>query len=199
MIELDHLAVSGTTLAEARAHVEDALGVTMQDGGAHDVFHTHNMLLGLEDGLYLEAIAINPDAPKPMRPRWFALDDFEGQARLTNWICRSDDLEADMRAMPAGIGAPVALRRGNLRWRMVVPEDGRLPFDLMCPALIQWDSTPHPATRLAPSGCRLLRLTVCHPNADALAGCLSDDRLRYEVGAPGHEAEFQTPHGVRRL
>ncbi len=83
---LDHIAVSGTTLPEAVAAVEEALGVRMQPGGEHAVFHTHNALLGLADGLYLEAIAINPDAPVPERPRWFDLDRFAGPARLTNWI-----------------------------------------------------------------------------------------------------------------
>ena len=73
MIEFDHIAISGETLAEATEHVEAALGVSLQPGGEHAVFHTHNTLLGLEDGLYLEAIAINPNAPTPDRPaglRW---------------------------------------------------------------------------------------------------------------------------------
>jgi len=42
------------------------LGVPFQPGGRHDVFGTHNALLGLADGLYIEAIAIaiDPDAPQ---------------------------------------------------------------------------------------------------------------------------------------
>ena len=199
----DHLAVSGATLAEARNHVEDALGVAMQPGGEHDVFHTHNTLMGLEDGLYLEAIAINPAAPVPARPRWFGLDDFDGPARLTNWICRTDTLAADMAALPSGIGRPVSLRRGDLRWRMVVPDTGHLPFDNLCPALIQWDSDPHPAQTLAPTGCRLLRLTLTHPQGDALAAALAetlaDDRIAFETGALSMHADFQTPHGRRSL
>ena len=137
---LDHLAVSGATLAEATAHVEDALGVRMQPGGEHDVFHTHNTLLGLEDGLYFEAIAVNPAAPDPDRPRWFDLDRFSGPARLTNWICRSDDLTGELAAVPMDLGAPVALQRGDLRWSMAVPASGRLPFDNCAPALIQWQT-----------------------------------------------------------
>ena len=200
---LDHLAVSGRTLAEATAFVEDALGVKMQPGGAHAVFHTHNTLLGLEDGLYLEAIAINPDAAIPDQPRWFNLDQFKGPAQLTNWICRTDDLPHDMALMPDGIGTPVALQRGDLRWDMVVPDSGLLPFDNLCPALIRWNTSDHPATRLAASGCRLKRLTVSHPQADDLANhlgkALSDDRVAYEVGACGMRAEFDTPHGPRLL
>ncbi|NDV63644.1 VOC family protein, partial [Puniceicoccales bacterium CK1056] len=67
-------AIAGETLAEAQKHVEQNLGVALQPGGTHDVFATHNALLGLEDGLYLEAIATNPDAAQPQRPRWFDLD-----------------------------------------------------------------------------------------------------------------------------
>ena len=137
---LDHLAVSGETLEQAQSYVEDALGVSMQSGGEHAVFHTHNKLMGLDDGLYLEAIAINPDAPNPDRPRWFDLDRFSGSPRLSNWICRSDALEEDIALLPEGIGEAVALQRGDLRWQMVVPASGVLPFNNQCPALIQWQT-----------------------------------------------------------
>ncbi len=203
MIELDHLAVSGVTLEEAQAHVEEALGIAMQPGGQHAVFHTHNALLGLEDGLYLEAIAIDPAAPKPDRPRWFDLDRFSGAARLTNWICRASDLEVTLEGLPQGMGTPVALQRGALRWRMAVPDDGVLPFDNTAPALIQWDAAEHPARVLACTGIRLQRLTVRHPEGDALetlvSGSLRDDRLRFETGDRGLSAIFATPHGPRDL
>lgn len=203
MLAFDHIAISGDTLEAATAHVEDALGVRLQAGGEHAVFHTHNTLLGLEDGLYLEAIAINPCAPAPDRPRWFDLDRFTGAPRLTNWICRSDDLDADLAAVPHDLGAPVDLQRGDLRWRMAVPASGMLPFDNRAPALIQWQSTPHPAERLTPSGCRLRALTVTHPEArtlqDSLSDLLADARISFETGESGLHAEFDTPHGTRTL
>lgn len=203
MIEFDHIAISGATLAEAQAHVEEALGVPLQPGGAHDVFSTHNALLGLEDGLYLEAIAIDPEAPTPARPRWFDLDRFTGRPRLTNWICRTSDLDAALARMPAGMGAPVDLQRGDLRWRMAVPSSGILPFDNCAPALIQWQTAQHPATRLARSAVRLERLTVQHPQAEALqavlAAYLDDDRIGFETAPPGLVAAFATPHGPREI
>ena len=203
MIVFDHFAVSGETRDAAQAHVEEALGVAMQPGGAHDVFHTHNTLLGLEDGLYLEAIAIDPDAPKPDRARWFDLDRFAGAPRLTNWICRTNDLDAVLHNLPEEMGAPVALQRGDLRWRMAVPQSGILPFDNRAPALIQWQVASHPATRLAPTGVSLRRLTVQHPQADHLAamlrGKLMDDRIALLIGESGMEAVFDTPHGPRSL
>ena len=198
-MQLDHIAIAGETLDEAATLVEEVLGVPLQAGGAHDVFHTHNRLLGLEDGLYLEAIAINPDASAPERPRWFDLDHFTGAARLTNWICRCDDLDATLAQMPEGYGAPVTLQRGDLRWRMAVPSSGVLPFDNCAPALMQWQDDAHPASRLAPSGVRLTRLVVRHPDADALRATLApqldDDRVVLEVGQAGLRAEFDAPQG----
>lgn len=203
LLELDHIAVAGATLAEARHYVENALGLSLQPGGQHAVFHTHNALLGLEDGLYLEAIAINPDAPVPDRPRWFDLDRFAGAPRLTNWICRTADMDGALGALQMELGAPVALQRGDLDWRMAVPHSGILPFDNCAPAVIQWDGGVHPAQRLAPSGVRLRRLTVRHPEAEALsahlAGALADDRIAFETGAAALQAEFETPHGPRVL
>lgn len=198
---LDHLAVAAPTLNEASAAIESALGVTLQPGGQHQLFGTHNRLLGLEDGLYLEAIAIDPSAPDPGRARWFDLDNFQGRAHLGNWICRTGDLGAALAALPAGVGAPVQLSRGDLRWRMAVPADGRLPFDNLFPALIQWQGRLHPAAMLAPSGCGLRRLVVTHPRADELRALLplNDPRVEFETGRAALMAEIDTPHGRRVL
>ena len=203
MITFDHIAVAGETLAAATAHVEAALGVPLQQGGEHAVFHTHNTLLGLEDGLYLEAIAINPDAPAPERARWFDLDRFTGPPRLTNWICRCDDLDTTLAQLPEGFGAPVDLQRGDLRWRMAVPRDGVLPYDNCAPALIQWIGDAHPAERLTQQGCRLTQLEVRHPQAEALqallAPLLMDRRVTFAKGTPNLGARFSTPQGSATL
>lgn len=200
MLSLDHLAVSGTTLAHAATHLETSLGVSSVPGGQHDAFGTHNRLLGLADGLYLEAISIDPLAASPGRPRWFGLDLFDGPARLTNWICRVPDLDAALARWPEA-GDVVDLERGNLRWRMAVPKDGRLPFDGMFPALLEWQVPVPPGDTLPGSGCALERLVVSHPDADALAKRLdiSDRSITFENGAAGLRAEFQTPDAARTL
>lgn len=202
-MELDHIAVAALTLDGATDHVTQALGVALQAGGQHAVFHTHNKLLGLADGLYLEAIAINPDAPQPDRARWFDLDRFQGAPRLTNWICRCNDLDATLAALPEGFGTPVNLQRGDLHWRMAVPVSGILPFDNCAPALIEWGGDAHPATRLTASGCRLIELQICHPDAaklqDILAPHLSDDRVTFVEGPARLRSVFDTPSGQRTL
>lgn len=200
MMRLDHLAVTAESLEAGRAHVEAALGLHLQPGGQHPHFGTHNLLLGLEDGLYLEVIAIDPGAPAPAYPRWFDLDRFSGEPRLRTWICAVDDLDAALLRHP-GAGQAVDLARGDLRWRMAVPGSGVLPMDNLFPALIEWQGAAHPAARLAPSGARLSRLVVSHPEAAALKAMvgpeLQDARVAFETGQTGLRAEFETPHGLR--
>lgn len=199
----DHLVVGGKTLEEATAHVEAALGLSMQPGGKHSVFHTHNALMGLEDGIYLEAIAADPAAEPPRRPRWYDLDRFVGPARLANWACSIGDMETGLDRMPDGVGSPVDVTRGALRWRMAVSPDGTTPFDNLWPALIQWPSGANPAARLAPTGARLRQLTLIHPEANAFASALTrhlkDPRITFETGAVAMRAVFDTPRGERTL
>ncbi len=199
-MKLDHLAVAGETLEEASAHLEQALGIQLQNGGKHEKFGTHNRLLGLRDGFYLEAIAIDPQAPNPQRTRWFDLDRFQGAPRLTNWICQVPDIEASLTVFPDGVGQPIDLSRGALRWRMAVPPNGRLPFDNLFPALIQWQGDLHPARMLQDSGCRLRRLIVSHPDALELAKCVGAlDHVAFDSGPAALRAEIESPHGLRVL
>ena len=202
-MQFDHFAVSANTLAEATSHVEQALGVSLQAGGRHTHFGTHNTLLGLGP-FYLEAIAIDPDAAPLGYPRWFSLDEFTGGPRITNWICQSTTFDATRNAFDLDLGAPVALQRDDLRWTMAVPADGRLPFDGACPALIDWGTTAHPATRLEDKGCRLDRLVIAHPEAAALTKALADfdfgDLIVIEqADALAFMAKVSTPHGQRTL
>ncbi|ANT62080.1 polyphosphate kinase [Salipiger sp. CCB-MM3] len=203
MLELDHVAVLGETLAEAVSHAESALGLPLSPGGAHPDFGTHNFLLGLENDLYLEAIAVDPSAPDPGRPRWFGLDGFTGPARLDKWVCRVPDLDAALKVLPMA-GEAVAVTRGALSWKISVPRDGLLPFDGMFPALIEWVSPVPPGVSLAGAGIRLDRLTVAHPQADALQALLAPHLnvplAEFEVEAkPALRGSFVTVSGSRVL
>ncbi len=202
MMELDHIAIAATDLDQGADWVQRSLGIRPEPGGRHAHFGTHNCLLGLEDGLYLEVIAIDPEAPPPGQARWFDLDRFSGAPRISNWICRTDDLEGAQAALP-GIGAQVRLERGDLRWRMAVPADGQLPFDDSHPAVMRWDCTRHPAASLPVTGIALRQLVVRHPEANELrarlAGRLADDRVLFETGPAGLRAEFDTSEGPRIL
>ena len=202
-LTLDHLVVACADLGAGTAWAEDALGATLAPGGRHAAMGTHNRLIGCGDS-YLEVIAVDPGAPAPGRPRWFGLDGFRGAPRLANWVCAADDLDAALREAPPGTGTPLDLARGDLRWRMAIPADGRLPFDGAFPALIAWQGAAHPRDRLPDSGLRLTRLEIAHPDALALAEALqpliADPRVVIVTGpAKAMRATFDGPHGPRVL
>ena len=159
---------------------------------------THNRLSGLGD-LYLEAIAIDPDAPEADRPRWYALDGREGPPALDHWAVAVEDLDAVLRDHPDA-GEAMAFARGDYRWRMVVPPDGVLPCQHLFPALLQWEIGP---PRFPDEGLRLNRLTLFTQHADdlraKLADVVRDDRIAVADGPFGMEAAVATPDGPKTL
>lgn len=202
MLRFDHVAVAAASLAEGVEWVETALGCSLAAGGQHPLMGTHNRLLGLGD-LYLEVIAIDPDADAPKHPRWFDLDNFSGKPRLTNWVAGCESLSAALTQSPPNTGEPVSLARGDYRWQMAVPADGKLPFSSAFPALIQWHGALHPAKVLPDNGIRLAQFEVRHPEAEALrqalAPLINDPRIQISQGPAAMRASFTTPHGTRVL
>ncbi len=201
MLTFDHFAITATSLDEGTQWVESALGVKLAGVGKHAMMATHNRLLGLGD-IYLEVIAIDPEAAPPSRPRWFDIDRFAGPPRITTWIARTDDLDAALAASPKGSGTPVSFARGDYRWQMAVPADGILPFDSAYPALIQWQTTLHPTQSLPDLGVRLKTLTITHPQAATLRASLplTDPRVHIVQGSEkAMTATFHTPQGDRSL
>ncbi|MBT0963284.1 VOC family protein [Denitromonas iodatirespirans] len=205
MRAIDHLVVTAPSLAAGVAWVEATLGVPMQAGGEHVRMGTHNALLSLGPGVYLEVIAVNPAAPPPAHPRWFGLDALAPDAapRLATWVLRTDDIAADVAAFAISPGAVMPMARGDFRWQISVPADGRLVADGVQPTLIQWADARHPADSLADVGCRLLRLVCAHPQAGALQAPLArlglDACLEWQTLMPGQtpclSAELDTPAG----
>lgn len=202
LARIDHIIVCAEDLDSGSAHVESALGVTPAGGGAHLGWGTHNRLLSLGD-IYLEVIAPNPDDAAPGRPRMFDMDRFSGAPRLKNWVFRTDRLSDAIAYAPEDIGEPEALGRDRFQWEITVPDRGHLPFGGAFPALIQWEGD-HPAPLLPDSGCRVVSLTITHPEADAfstaLAPFLGDPRVTIQTGEKiTFSAEIDTPSGRRTL
>lgn len=194
MIVLDHIAVGAASLEEGVAHVEDALGLTPGPGGKHARFGTHNRLMGLAEGLYLEVIAPDPEAA-PVPFRWFGLDDWHGPPRLAGWICR-----APLARAPAVAGEIHTLMRGDNRWRIAVPPGGGLPLGGAYPMLIEWITAPV-GPRLQPSGAALRALRVEAPQAGAALALDAPPPMVTLVPGPAFrmEAVFDTPLGERLL
>lgn len=198
---LDHIAVAAENLEAGTRYVEETLGVSLSAGGKHAAMGTHNRLLGLADGLYLEVIAIDPEAPAPDHPRWFDLDRFSGAPRIANWICRNTDTAQPFSDAPTEAGEAIALSRGDLAWQMAVPTNGILPLDGAYPALLKWEGDKHPAAQLPMSGLRLRSFTVSHPQIDHLPQAFrSDPRVRFQTAdTVGFVADFEGPQGCKTL
>ncbi|MCS7068368.1 MAG: VOC family protein [Meiothermus sp.] len=202
MTRLDHLVVLAETLEQGQGCVEEALGLKLPPaGGPHPQMGTHNRLLRLGSGAYLEIIAVDPAAPPPAHPRWFGLDAFSGAPRLGTWVARTEALE---RYRGLGLGSPQTARRGSLEWLIAIPEDGRLNWGGVVPYLIQWGPA-HPTDTLPDVGCELVELVLLHPEPDPVRAVLT--ALELDLGkirlerAPKPElmAFIQTPGGLKLL
>ena len=189
-MRLDHIAVASRDLDKGAAWLRDRLGVTPEGGGRHPLMGTHNRLLSLGPGEYLELIAIDPDAVAPGRPRWFGLDGFSGPPRVAGWVLRAPD----STPAPAGSAWETA-RRGDLSWRITIAASGLTGGNGVGPALIDWGATTHPAERLTEHGLRLGGLRLSGEGAAAAARLADDPRITAEAGPEVLSATILTPSG----
>ena len=183
MAEIDHIVIGARTLEEGAAYVEAHLGVRPGAGGRHEGVGTHNMLLGLGSGCYLEVIAPDPDQPDPPHARPFDLDSpsmkmmLEAEPRLVAWVARPPVLDAVVTRLGTHHAGEIrAMKRGKLSWRMAMPPQNQDMSNLI-PALIQWDDGKGAAKRLADSGVRLVALEAEHPELEALRNALAQRGL----------------------
>lgn len=222
-LAIDHLVIAAADLDSGTEYVARLLGVAPAGGGAHPRMGTHNRVLGMAGGLYLEVIAIDPDAEAPARPRWFGLDQGAVRARLeqgpylAHWAARVEaplDLTQMQAEHPDRLAPAIPMSRGDLRWRLTVPEDGSLPAwreaghaagDGLLPTLIQWDVPNYPGLSLARPDLALVELSGRHPQAgllrQGLAWVGADHLIHLEQadGPPRLSARIQTPRGEQVL
>lgn len=172
---LDHIVMTAPSLARGVDYVRQALGVTPQTGVEHPRMGTHNCRLNLGEQIYLEVISVDPNAPSPKRPRWFGLDRMrpDEPPRLATWVARTDDIEAAASASPVRLGSVESMTRGQLHYRITIPEDGSLPCQGIAPTLIQRPTGTHPTATLEDLGCSLARLECFHADAEGVSAILA--------------------------
>lgn len=207
--DLDHLVVAAKSLEDGARFIRERLGVEIPKGGRHESMGTHNCLMRLGLSSYLEVISPDPDAVRPVRPRWYALDEPDMRAKLADgpqlvtWVLRATDIIAAVQAAAVPLGPIVSVSRGALSWRLTVPSDGHLPGGGVIPHLIEWDGGAHPWEDMADFGCRLVELRLMHPDPDWLKQALATLCARgfgfvsiTEANAPALSASISTPSGV---
>lgn len=215
---LDHLVLGTVDLDRGSAWLERFLGVTLSSPpGKHERMGTHNPLLSLGPGCYLELIAIDPDSAPPFMPRWFGLDTADVRERialrprLLGWVARTDEIDALSDKTGGLLGGVHSMSRGQgadaFRWRITLPEDGYPIESGLVPNLIQWDVPFHPCDRLSDQGCRFEWMEAAHPNPAKVQYLLSELGLEKSLvltATPPYSgmtmcAYVRTPQGVKTL
>ena len=211
MLKLDHLTVIAPSLAEGVLHVRNCLDLDVPFGQRHAYMGTYNHLLQLGDTVYLEIVALDPEADAPDRPRWFGLDDqnrvrcdWDEGRRLRGWVARTDTIDAIIAGRGDIFGEKVPLPTVNSSFDFAIPNDGSLPLDGAAPSLIDRRGKPRAMATIVDLGARLRSFTLAHPDpaaVEALYRALTVDRppdirrgskLRYR-------AQIETPAGPREL
>ncbi len=219
---IDHLAVVADSLEQGARWCEDTFGVAPVAGGKHPLMGTHNRLLAISGerfpATYLEIIAIDPDAPAPPRPRWFAMDDaalraaVREQPRLVHAIARTPMIEMlRWGLINCGIdpGVPIAMYRdtptARLSWRITVRDDGRTACGGALPTLIQRDASEHPCDRLPAAGVAFARTGAARRagpgtrRVEVAGGASGGAARRRRRAAVGHLRYAARPCRARRV
>lgn len=211
MLQLDHLTVIAPTLDEGVAHVRACLDLDVPFGRRHPYMGTHNHLLRLGESVYLEIVALNPEAPHPGRARWFGLDDqaavrqaWGAGLRLRGWVARTSDIDTLLPKHADVLGQKVRLATPDAHFFFAIPEDGALPGGGIAPSVIDRVGRPPPVAAMADLGARLREVVIEHPQPDQVTALYErlgvthppsiqrGDGLRYR-------ALIETPAGLKEL
>jgi hypothetical protein len=201
-MSIDHVVYGVDDLDAGVEDLARRLGVRPAPGGRHVGRGTHNALLGLGGGAYLEVIAIDPGQPPSGEPVAFALDRMR-LPRLVGWAWRTADLDRQAAAAlvrgfdPGQVRSMSRLRADGtlLEWRLT--RRAAEPDRLVVPFLIDWGDAPHPSDS-APAGVRLVELRAEHPDAETVRAELEalGAALAVDTGPePALSAALDTPLG----
>ena len=166
--QLDHIVMAAQSLTEGVAFFKEITGIDIPVGGFHPLMGTHNHLMQIGNNAFFEIIAIDPSATSPSRPRWYGLDDPNTARslqtpRLLTWVVSTPSLDALLGQSDFHYGTALELTRGQLNWRLTVPEDGGLPNYGLLPSIIQWNHPGNPCGFMADMQCELQSINIYHP------------------------------------
>ncbi|PCI86765.1 MAG: hypothetical protein COB24_08420 [Hyphomicrobiales bacterium] len=178
----DHIAIAANSLEQGVEFISQKFAVKIPFGGTHDQMGTHNHLMQIGDGIFLELITINPIAHPPKAPqqRWFDLDNpslqnqLKQSPKLVTWVARTANLKAELQNLNQDIGKIHHVTRGNLTWQITIPKNGQLTENGLFPTLIEWQNNQTPAPNMADLGIKLTSFTLTHPHPQHLKALLKN-------------------------
>ncbi|MGH1361484.1 MAG: VOC family protein [Burkholderiaceae bacterium] len=203
-IALDHLVLAADSLRAGNKYIRERFGVLPDQGGQHLGWGTHNSLLQIGGGSYLEIIAPDPAQPQPDKPRPFGLDlpamqdRISIRPRLVHYLLRTSDIPATSALLGFDHGKTSAMSRGDMHWKITQRPMIGHPDDLLLPTLIDWEDQTPPGQGLKSHGATMIALHLRGPAdyCQRLAPLQHDRRIRIsEHPSAMLAAEFQTPQG----
>lgn len=211
----DHLVVGARDLTVGAEWFTQVFESDISVGGKHPQMSTHNLLSSFTDNSFLEIIAIDPEPPPPAHPRWFSLDSpatqqqLLKQPKLLTWVVGTANLDLSIKQLKSlgfDVGRATELQRGELRWRLSVPENGVLVENGVIPSLIEWPPGTHPASKMQSNRLCLREITLRHPEPDKIKQALrliNAEHLATVVSAgddkPSLSASIDGPAGQRTV
>lgn len=195
IIGIDHILIAVDDL-DIAIEVYEALGFQVLRGGEHPKMGTHNALVPLADGTYLELIGVWDEslAEQFSHPVLAAL---KSDNRLAAFALASDDLDADVAAMRARgfeIGDPREGERQRpdgqrVAWRSAHPADSRFPFILQ-------DVTPREVRIPAPTEGIGQTLRMGDVNVGVTDSASAQAAYQSLLGIDGEDGWFELPRGA---
>ena len=173
---IDHILYACSDLERGMDEIERLLGVRPVPGGRHPQYGTHNALLSLGAGVYLEVIARDPELPAPRQGALLDIPESD-DSRLVTWALRVADVRQAAEAgrmAGAEFGAVESGSRtrpdgSTITWTLTDPY--AMPMGGAMPILINWGDTVHPSV-VVPSGGELVELSIEYPDDDAVRRAL---------------------------
>jgi catechol 2,3-dioxygenase-like lactoylglutathione lyase family enzyme len=136
LVGIDHILIAVEDLGRAM-ELYRRLGFQVQAGGEHPAAGTHNALLPLADGCYLELIGVrNPELARQLPFGRQVLAALERTNRFAGFALETTDCNGDVQAIrdrrleiaKAPPGGRVRPDGQQVSWRTAHPENSRLPF-----------------------------------------------------------------------
>jgi hypothetical protein len=169
--QIDHLILVVSDLKKGMAEFAERTGVTPVYGGEHPHTFTHNALVALDNGVYLEIIAARPDAvAKPAEAAEMA--QFRSYQQLTPlaWVLRSRNSEMTRNKLKSA-GFAVSENEPGSR---VKPDASLLAWNLFSiekldyPFFIEWSVQSRHPSASSPVAGRLRSFKIHTPQHELL-------------------------------
>jgi len=205
--QIDHIVLAVPDLEETTKEFKDKYNLDLVYGGKHESFGTHNALLNLGNGCYLEVLAPDQNNTTFDGPRWMGAD-LSHQPVICRWALKSNNLIKDQESLQKINPAYGNIIEGSrqktdgstLQWQMIKP----LAFPLVdiAPFMVDWTASDSHPTDSLPSSCHLVSIEFAHAEAEKMMTLFKDLDLEETIKVGEQQQiniRLQTDSGIITL